>query len=45
MHQSKSYLNFVCKVIGFKVLLVDDPKPTLKPDVKLVDILKIIMYI
>jgi hypothetical protein len=47
MHQSMSELNSVSKVYkGFKVLLVDVPKPsTPEPDVKLVDIFRINMYL
>lgn len=41
MHQNTPYLDFVCKSHkGSKFVLVDDPKPTLDPDIKVVDILK-----
>jgi hypothetical protein len=46
MHQSLSYLNSVCKGYkSFKALLVEDPKTRREPDVKMVDILKINMYL
>jgi hypothetical protein len=37
--QKYASLNSMCEVFEFKVLLVDDPKPTPKLDVKVVDIL------
>ena len=41
MHQNMPYLDFVCKSHkGSKFVLVDDPKPTREPDIKVVDILK-----
>ena len=40
------YLYFVSKNLqGLKVSLVEDPKPRLEPDVKVVDILKIPWYL
>ena len=46
MHQNTPYLDFVCKSHkGSKFVLVDDPKPTLDPDIKVVDILKIKLYL
>lgn len=45
MHQSMSYLNSsVQKLEKFKVLVIEDPKPTQQPNVKVVNILRTNMY-
>ena len=46
MHQSLSCLNSVCKRCkGFKASLVEVSKTTREPDVKMVDTLKINLYL
>jgi hypothetical protein len=45
MHQSISYLNFVCRCYeGSRVMLIDDLKPTREPDFKVVDTLIVNLY-